>query len=63
MCLEPGMVKNTYGSGCFALMNIGSKPIISDQQLLTTIAWRIGDEVTYALEGSVFAAARIPLDP
>lgn len=59
MCLEPGMVKNTYGSGCFALMNIGSKPIISDQHLLTTIAWRINGEVTYALEGSVFGGSSV----
>lgn len=59
MCLEPGMVKNTYGSGCFALMNIGSKPIISDNHLLTTIAWRIGGEVTYALEGSVFGGSSV----
>lgn len=59
MCLEPGMVKNTYGSGCFALMNIGSQPIISDNHLLTTIAWRIGGEVTYALEGSVFGGSSV----
>ncbi|SIO12411.1 glycerol kinase GlpK [Chitinophaga niabensis] len=59
MCLEPGMVKNTYGSGCFALMNIGSHPIISDNHLLTTIAWRIGGEVTYALEGSVFGGSSV----
>ncbi len=59
MCLEPGMVKNTYGSGCFALMNIGSQPIISENHLLTTIAWRIGDNVTYALEGSVFGGSSV----
>ncbi|MGN7721258.1 glycerol kinase GlpK [Chitinophaga sp. 22620] len=59
MCLEPGMVKNTYGSGCFALMNTGSKPVVSDNHLLTTIAWRIGGEVTYALEGSVFGGSSV----
>lgn len=55
-CFEKGMVKNTYGTGCFMLMNCGKKPIISRQGLLTTVAWKIGDEVTYALEGSVFIA-------
>ncbi|WP_119078731.1 glycerol kinase GlpK [Chitinophaga alhagiae] len=59
MCLEPGMVKNTYGSGCFALMNTGSTPIVSDHHLLTTIAWRIGNQVTYALEGSVFGGSSV----
>ena len=59
MCLEPGMVKNTYGTGCFLLMNTGSKPIVSQNRLLTTIAWKIGDEVTYALEGSIFVAGSV----
>ncbi len=59
MCLEPGMVKNTYGSGCFALMNTGSKPVTSDNHLLTTIAWKIGEDVTYALEGSVFGGSSV----
>ncbi|MGX5820310.1 glycerol kinase GlpK [Chitinophaga lutea] len=59
MCLEPGMVKNTYGSGCFALMNTGSRPIVSDHHLLTTIAWRIGGQITYALEGSVFGGSSV----
>ncbi|WP_126247375.1 glycerol kinase GlpK [Chitinophaga rhizosphaerae] len=59
MCLEPGMVKNTYGSGCFALMNTGPKPVTSDHHLLTTIAWKIGDETTYALEGSVFGGSSV----
>ena len=54
MCTEPGMVKNTYGTGCFLLMNSGDKPVVSKNNLLATIAWKIGEEVTYALEGSVF---------
>ena len=49
MCIEEGMVKNTYGTGCFVVMNTGSKPIASKHNLLTTIGWKIGDEVTYAL--------------
>lgn len=59
MCIEPGSVKNTYGTGCFLLMNSGDKPIKSENQLLTTIAWKIGDKVTYALEGSVFVAGSV----
>jgi glycerol kinase len=59
MCIEPGMVKNTYGTGCFMVMNIGSKPIVSKSNLLTTIAWKIGDETTYALEGSIFIAGAV----
>ncbi len=55
-CFEPGMVKNTYGTGCFMLMNTGDKPVDSKSGLLTTIAWGIGGKVTYALEGSVFIA-------
>ncbi len=55
-CLEPGSAKNTYGTGCFLLMNTGSKPVESHAGLLTTVAWKIGDETTYALEGSVFIA-------
>ena len=55
-CYEPGMVKNTYGTGCFMLMNTGEKPVLSQNGLLTTIAWGIGDKVEYALEGSVFTA-------
>lgn len=55
-CFESGMVKNTYGTGCFMLMNTGEKPIISEHGLLTTIAWGIDDKITYALEGSVFVA-------
>ena len=59
MCTEPGDVKNTYGTGCFLLMNSGSNAITSKNQLLTTIAWKIGDKVNYALEGSVFVAGSI----
>ena len=56
MCTEPGSVKNTYGTGCFLLMNSGERPIMSSNNLLTTIAWKIGDTVNYALEGSIFVA-------
>ena len=59
MCTEPGEVKNTYGTGCFLLMNSGPNAITSRNQLLTTIAWKIGDRVDYALEGSVFVAGSI----
>ena len=53
-CFEPGMMKNTYGTGCFLLMNTGDVPAVSQNGLVTTIAWRIGGTTTYALEGSVF---------
>lgn len=56
MCLDPGMVKNTYGTGCFMLMQTGETPVVSSNRLLTTIAWKIGGRVEYALEGSVFIA-------
>lgn len=56
MCLQPGMVKNTYGTGCFMLMNTGEKAVLSKNQLLTTVAWRLNNTTTYALEGSVFIA-------
>lgn len=59
LCINPGMVKNTYGTGCFMLMNIGNKPIVSKNKLVTTVAWQIGKEVTYALEGSIFIAGAI----
>ena len=59
MCIEPGSVKNTYGTGCFLLMNSGDKPIRSQNDLLTTIAWKIGDKVTYALEGSIFVGGSV----
>jgi glycerol kinase len=58
-CLKPGMVKNTYGTGCFMLMNTGTKRIASKHNLLTTIAWRIGDRTEYALEGSIFIAGAV----
>ncbi len=59
MCIDPGMVKNTYGTGCFMVMNIGNKPIESGSKLLTTIAWKIGDSTQYALEGSIFIAGAV----
>lgn len=56
-CLSPGLSKNTYGTGCFMLLNIGSEPVVSKNNLLTTVAWKIGDDpIEYALEGSVFIA-------
>ena len=58
-CFENGDVKNTYGTGCFMLMNTGKQPVISQKGLLTTIAWGIQGEVTYALEGSVFVAGSV----
>jgi glycerol kinase len=59
MCIRPGMVKNTYGTGCFMLMNIGGKPILSENNLVTTIAWKINNKVEYALEGSIFIGGAI----
>lgn len=56
MCIDEGSVKNTYGTGCFLLMNCGHKPVISENRLITTVAWKIGDRVDYALEGSIFSA-------
>src|SRR5206468_2522242 len=58
-CAKPGMAKNTYGTGCFMLMNTGTKPIPSKNNLLTTVAWRIGDRTEYALEGSIFIAGAV----
>ena len=58
-CVKPGMVKNTYGTGCFILANTGSKPVRSQNKLLTTVAWQIGGETTYALEGSIFVGGAI----
>ena len=55
-CFKAGEAKNTYGTGCFLLMNIGEKPVFSDNGLVTTIAWGLDDKVTYALEGSIFVA-------
>ena len=59
MCLNPGMVKNTYGTGCFMLMNTGDKPVVSKNNLLTTIAWKVNGKVEYALEGGVFIAGAV----
>ena len=59
LCTQPGMVKNTYGTGCFMLMNIGDKPIMSKNNLVTTVAWKIGDTTQYALEGSIFIAGAV----
>ena len=58
-CIEPGMVKNTYGTGCFMLMNTGGKLVKSGNNLLTTIAWQLSDKVEYALEGSVFVGGAV----
>ncbi|MBC19592.1 MAG: glycerol kinase [Planctomycetaceae bacterium] len=58
-CFQPGDVKNTYGTGCFMLMNTGRTPAISKNKLLTTIGWQIGDQVTYCLEGSVFIGGAV----
>ena len=59
MCTEPGAVKNTYGTGCFLLMNTGTRPILSRNNLLTTVAWKIGETVNYALEGSIFVGGSV----
>ncbi len=58
-CHSPGMAKNTYGTGCFLLMNTGAEPVRSRHQLLSTLAWQIGKEVEYALEGSIFIAGAV----
>ncbi len=59
MCTKPGMVKNTYGTGCFMLMNVGDKPVPSKNNLLTTVAWKINGKTQYALEGSIFIAGAV----
>lgn len=59
MCIEPGMLKNTYGTGGFLMFNTGEKPIVSKNKLLTTIGWKIDGKVTYALEGSIFIAGAV----
>jgi glycerol kinase len=59
MCVKKGMVKSTYGTGCFMLMNIGQKPVISKNNLLTTVAWRINGKTEYALEGSIFIGGAV----
>jgi glycerol kinase len=58
-CFEPGMMKSTYGTGCFALMNTGCTRVTSQNRLLTTIAYRLGGKTTYALEGSIFVAGAV----
>jgi glycerol kinase len=59
MCTQPGMVKNTYGTGCFMLMNTGEKPVFSNNNLLSTVAWKINGQTQYALEGSVFIGGAV----
>ena len=59
MCTSPGMLKNTYGTGGFLVLNTGDKPIKSENNLLTTIAWKIGDNINYALEGSIFISGAV----
>ncbi|WBL25176.1 glycerol kinase GlpK [Zunongwangia sp. HGR-M22] len=59
MCTKKGMVKNTYGTGCFMLMNIGEEPIVSENNLLTSVAWRINGKTEYCLEGSIFIAGAV----
>jgi len=59
MCTEPGMVKNTYGTGCFMLMNVGDEPIKSENNLLSTVGWKINGKTQYALEGSVFIGGAV----
>jgi glycerol kinase len=59
LCYEPGMVKNTYGTGCFVMMNTGKKPELNSEKLLATIGWKIGDDVQYAVEGSIFVAGAL----
>jgi glycerol kinase len=59
MCIKPGLTKNTYGTGCFMLQNTGAKPIVSKNRLLTTVAWKIGSKLEYALEGSVFIGGAV----
>lgn len=58
-CFRPGMAKNTYGTGCFLLMNTGAKPVVSKHKLLTTLAWKVGARTEYALEGSVFISGAV----
>jgi glycerol kinase len=59
MCTQKGMVKNTYGTGCFMLMNIGDTPVISKNNLVTTVAWKLNGKTEYALEGSIFIAGAV----
>jgi len=59
MAIDPGMIKNTYGTGCFVMANTGKTPVVSKNNLLTTIAWQINGETTYALEGSIFIGGAV----
>lgn len=59
MCVEPGAIKNTYGTGCFVMLNTGARPVLSRNNLLTTIAWKISDKVNYALEGSIYVGGSV----
>ena len=59
MCVEPGAIKNTYGTGCFVMLNTGGTPVVSRNNLLTTVAWKIGDRVDYALEGSIYVGGSV----
>lgn len=59
MCIEPGSIKNTYGTGCFVMLNTGNNPVMSKNNLLTTIAWKIGNQVVYALEGSIYVGGSV----
>jgi glycerol kinase len=59
VCFRDGMVKNTYGTGCFMMMNIGATPVLSSHRLLTTVGWMIGGQIRYALEGSIFSAGAV----
>lgn len=59
MCTKPGSIKNTYGTGCFVMLNTGDSPVISKNNLLTTVAWKIGDTVNYALEGSIYVGGSV----
>jgi len=59
LCLDPGMAKNTYGTGCFLVMNTGDKPVVSVKNLITTIAWRRREKTVYALEGSIFIGGAV----
>lgn len=59
MCVDPGAIKNTYGTGCFVMLNTGEKPVMSENNLLTTVAWKIGNTVNYALEGSIYVGGSV----
>ena len=62
-CFQAGEAKNTYGTGCFLLMNTGERPVFSENGLVTTIAWGLDEKVTYALEGSIFVAGSWAAQP